>query len=213
MDDRTPEREPLTFPDVVRATFSGPSTFVAFAREYLTHPGPPSFLIVAWLLGMDGVAGALDIEYMTTGRHITDNWFHAWLRIMFAGLGAGVIRYWLMGTVFHGVVLLAGGRAQARTSRYLFLYAAVPLVVVELSVKVVQMLVYGNDYFAGRTDAGLAGFAGGVMLAAFVYSAVLCYAGMRRFLNTQRTRSLAALGAVAALAALFAAVLITQGGK
>jgi hypothetical protein len=206
------ELEPMTFPDIVRVVFGGPSSFAAFASDYLTRPGPPSFFIVAWLLGMDGVAGALEIEYLTTGQHLVDNWFHAWLRIMFAGIGAAVIRYWVMGSVFHGVVLLAGGRADARTSRYIFLYAAIPLVVVELSVKVMQMLVYGNDYFAGRTNSALDGLVGGLMLAAFIYSAVLCYTGMRRIQSAQRTRSLAALGALAVLAVLFAVILITQGG-
>ncbi len=203
----------MTFPDVVRAVFAGPSGFAVFARTYLTTPGPPSFFIAAWLLGMDGVAAALELEFLTTGEHLTNNWFHAWLRIMFAGVGAGAIRYWLVGSIFHGIVLLAGGSGEARTSRYIFLYAALPVVVIELSVKVVQMLVYGNDYFTGQTNPGLDGAAGGIMMGAFAYSAILCYTGMRRLQNTERRRSFVVIGGVAVLAMLFAIALFAQGGE
>jgi hypothetical protein len=205
-------REPMTFPDVVRVVFTGRSGFAAFAAERLVRAAPPSFFIVAWLLGMDGVAGALELEYVTRGEHLVDNWFHAWLRIMFAGIGAGVVRYWLAGTLFHGVVLLAGGRGAARTSRYIFLYAALPVVVIELSVKVVQMLAYGNDYFAGQTNPTLDGVNGGLMAGAFVYSALLCYTGMRRVQGADRTRSILVLVAVAIAAAMFALAIFMQGG-
>lgn len=205
--------ESMTFPDVVRVVFSGRSAFAAFAQERLVHPGPPAFMIVAWLLGMDGVAGALELEYVTRGEHLVDNWFHAWLRIMFAGIGAAVVRYWLAGTIFHGVVLLAGGHGAARTSRYLFVYAALPVVVVELSVKVMQMLAYGNGYFAGQTNPALDGFNGGAMAAAFLYSAILCYTGMRRVQGAERARSIAVLIGAAFLAALFALALFMLGGN
>lgn len=208
-----PQRPALTLPDVIAIVFGGPRRFAAFAGEYLTRPGPPSFFLVAWLLGMDGVAAALELEYYTSGQHLVDNWFHAWLRILFAGVGAGFIRYWLAGTVFHGVVRFAGGHTPARTSRYIFLYAVLPLVVVELSFKVLQMLVYQNDYFAGQTNPGFDAFAGGVMTAAFLYSALLCYTGMRRVAGAERTRSLVAFAVLAAFALIAGVILFTQGGQ
>jgi hypothetical protein len=212
IDNRTAELEPMTLPDVVRVVFSGPVAFVSFARTYLTRQGPPAFYLAAWLLGMDGVAGALELEFLTTGTHIVDNWFHAWLRIVFAGVAAGVVRYWLVGTLFHGVVLLSGGRGSARTSRYVFLYAALPVVVVELTVKVVQMLVYGNGYFAGLTNPSFDGAAGGVMMGSFVYTAVLCYAGMRGLMSAPRTRSLLVIGFLVVLLVWFALAFFFRGG-
>jgi len=203
----------LTLPDVVVAVMSGPGRFVAFAERWLREPGPPSFYLVVWLLGMDGVAAALELEFYTAGKHLVDNWFHAWLRVMSAGVGAGVIRYWLAGTVFHGVVLFAGGRVRARTSRYVFLYAALPVVVVELGIKVLQMLVYQNDYFTGATNPVFDGATAGAMAGVFLYTAVLCYHGMRGVLGTDRVRSLLALGALAVLMLLMAAVLFVSGGE
>jgi hypothetical protein len=208
-----PQKPDLTLPDVIAEVFAGPRRFVAFAGERLTRPGPPSFFLVAWLLGMDGVAAALELEYYTAGEHLVDNWFHAWLRIVFAGIGFGVIRYWVGGTVFHGVVLFAGGHSPARTSRYIFLYAALPVVVVELSVKVLQMLVYQNNYFAGQTNPAFDGFTGGLMTAAFIYSAILCYSGMRHVTGADRTRSLVALVVLAAFALIAGTVLFTLGGN
>lgn len=206
------EPEPLTFPDVVRAVFSGPRVFATYAARYFIRPAPPSFYIVVWLLGMDGVAAAMELEFFTTGHHLVDNWFYAWLRIMFAGVGAGVIRYWLAGTVFHGVVLLSRGHGTARTSRYIFLYAVLPVVLVELAVKVAQMLVYGNGYFTGASNPSFDAFAGGAMAAAFMYSAVLCYTGMRTVQGTDRGRSLAVLVGVAVITVFFGIALIAQGG-
>lgn len=203
----------MTLPDVVAAVFAGPARFVGFARARLLEPGPPSFYLVVWLLGMDGVAAAMELEYYTAGKHLVDNWFHAWLRIMTAGVGAGVIRYWLAGTVFHGIVLFAGGHGPARNSRYLFLYAVLPVVVIELAVKVLQMLVYQNDYFAGATRPALDGAAGGVMAGAFIYTAVLSYRGMRDVLGTDRVRTVIALGGLAAFMLLLAAILFFSGGE
>jgi hypothetical protein len=207
------EKPDLLLPDVIAEVFRGPRRFAAFAGEYLTRPGPPAFYLVAWLLGMDGVAAALELEFYTAGEHLVDNWFHAWLRILFAGVGFGVIRYWVGGTVFHGVVLFAGGHSPARTSRYLFLYAALPVVVVELSVKVLQMLVYQNAYFAGQTNPAFDGFTGGLMTAAFLYSAILCYTGIRSVTGAERTRSLIAFVLLAAFALIAGTLLFTQGGK
>lgn len=212
--DESPALEPehLTFPDVVRVVFAGPSAFASFAARYLLRQGPPSFFIVVWLLGMDGIAAAMELEYFTTGKHLVDNWFYAWLRIMFAGVGAGVVRYWLAGTVFHGVVLLSRGHGAARTSRYIFLYAVLPVVLVELAVKVAQMLVYGNGYFGGSSNTTFDAVAGGAMAAAFMYSAVLCYNGMRAVQGTERGRSLAVLIGVAVITLFLGVALVAQGG-
>lgn len=206
-------REPMTLPDVVRVVFGGARSFSEFTGTYLTRENPPAFMLVAWLLGMDGVAAALELEYMTTGAHLVDNWFHAWLRIMFAGIGAAVVRYWLVGSAFHGVVRMAGGHACARTSRCVFLYAALPLVIVELSVKVVQMLVYGNGYFAGLTNPALDGATGGLMLGALAYSVFLAYSAMRSVLGTDRGRSLVVLALVGAILVVFASMLFLAGGS
>jgi len=206
MMEETDAKPQLTIFDVIRDVFRD---FRTFARENLTEPRPPAMLLVAWLLGMDAVAGAIELEFAQQGRYLIDNWFHAWLRMMGMGAIAGVARYWLMGTIFHGVVRLAGGSGQMRTSRYIFLYAAIPVVIVDLTIKIVQMLYYGNKYFTGQTNPAFDAFTAGLMLGAYVFTAKLCYQGMRELTGADRSRSiLLIIGVALAVVGLVALVAV-----
>jgi hypothetical protein len=180
----------LTFPDLIKMVFVD---FVGFSRRYLTEPQPPLMYIAVWLIGMDAVAGGMELAYLSGQQYLVDNWFYAWLRIILAGAAMGIIRYWLVGSIFHVVVLLAGGQGPARTSRYILLYALLPLAVCNLSVKVIQMLIYGNEYFTGQTNAMVEGLLEGVMLAAYVFTFVLCYRGMRALQSADKRRSILVL--------------------
>lgn len=188
-----PTPEKLTLPDVIKAVFTD---YVGFAERHLKEPRPPVMLIAVWLIGMDAVTGAIELENVLGQQYVVQNWFHAWIRIMVGGAAAGVLRYWMVGSLFHLLVLGAGGKGPARTSRYIFLYAALPVSVVDLSIKVVQMLVYRNGYFAGSTNATLEGAFATVMLAAYGYTLLLCYRGMRALMGADRRRSIAVLAAV-----------------
>jgi hypothetical protein len=197
-------RPPLTIFDVIRDVFRD---FRGFAHEFLTEPRPPAMLLIAWLLGMDAVAGAIELEYAQQGHYLVDNWFHAWLRIMGMGVIGGFARYWLMGTIFHGVVRLAGGRGEKRTSRYIFLYSAIPVVIVDLLIKVMQMIYYGNEYFIGQTSVTVDAFTAGLMLGAYIFTARLCYQGMRELTGADQTRSILLIaGAALAVVGLVALV-------
>ena len=189
----TPEPQ-LTVVDVIAAVFRD---FRGFAARYLREPGPPSFFVVVWLMGMDGIAGALDYQTMTGAEAALDNWFYTWVQIMFVGVFTGVARYWIAGSVFHALVLAAGGSGPARTSRYIFVYAVLPVAVTHLIVKIVQMLVYRNGYFAGQTEPVLDGFFAGAMMLAFFFSIVLCFRGMTTLQNADPARSRVILAAVA----------------
>jgi len=201
----TPEqapRGPMTFPDVVRDVFT---RFPEFAREYLSQPHPPSHFIMVWLVGMDAVAGTIEMEFAQRGSYLIDNWFYAWARVMLVGLPAGIARYWLVGTLFHLIVRVAGGQGPMRTSRYIFLYTALPVVVMDLSIKVLQMLVYGNDYFSGQTSPTFDAIVAGAMLGAYGATLRLAYIGMRELMGADRVRSILLLVSIAV--AVFALML------
>jgi hypothetical protein len=51
------------------------------------------------------------------------------------------------------------------------------------------------------------------MTAAFLYSAILCYTGIRGVTGAERTRSLIAFVLLAAFALIAGTLLFTQGGK
>ncbi len=184
----------LTVPDLLREVLVG---FTDFAQKHLTESSPPLMYVAMWLIGMDAVAGSIELEYHIAQEYITDNWFHAWVRIMAGGVLAGVLRYWLVGTLFHGLVLAAGGKGPARTSRYIFLYAALPVAVCDLIFTILKMMIYGNSYFAAQTNAMLDGAFSTIMLAAYIYTVVLCYRGMCVLQGTDKRRSLIVLIAAA----------------
>ena len=190
-DPQSEETPPkLTFPDLLKWIFVD---FVGFSRRYLTSAPPPLMYMAVWLIGMDAMAGGIELAYISGQQYLVDNWFYAWLRIMGGGAAMGFFRYWLVGSIFHIVVVAAGGHGLARTSRYILLYALVPASVCNLSVKILQMLLYGNKYFTGQTNAVVEGFFGMVMMAAYVFTIVLCYRGMRTLQQTDKRRSVLVL--------------------
>lgn len=203
------QEQPLTIPDVIGAVFTN---FVGFARDHFDAPRPPAMWIVAWLIGMDAVAGAIELDRMQTGSYIVSNWFHAWLRIMIGGMPVGVLRYWIVGTLFHALVMLAGGKGPARSSRYVVLYALVPAAVVNVSVKIVEMLVHGNNYFTAEAAGAMTMVTTMVMFAAYVYTVRLCYLGMIHVLDTNRRRTIAVLVSVAAGMIFVTGLLAIAGG-
>ena len=211
MTDEHPQSEnlrvKLTFPDVVKAVFTN---FVEFADQHLRNPNPPLMYIAIWLIGMDTIAGGIELAYIYNQQYDVNNWFYAWIRILVAGALMGIFRYWMVGTIFHLVVMAAGGTREARTSRYILLYALLPMSVCSLSIKILQMLIYGNKYFVGQTNPAVEGMLGFVMLGAYVYTLILCYRGMRALQNTDKRRSIAML--VALSAGMIFLTLLGMGG-
>ena len=194
INTQRPDSPPsLTFPDLVKWVFVD---FVGFARQYLDRPNPPLMYIAIWLIGMDAVTGGIELGYAYGQQYDVNNWFFAWIRIVVGGAPIGVFRYWMVGSIFHVVVLAAGGKGIARTSRYILLYALLPSAVTNLSIKIIQMLIYQNGYFDGIRSTAIEGLFGLLMMVAYVFTLVLCYRGMRAVQQTDRRRSILMLAAL-----------------
>jgi len=193
---------PPTLPDVLREVFVD---FGAFAERWLCQPRPPSFYVVAWIVGMDVVAGTIEFEYVTRGAYLVTDWFHAWIRIFIGGMLAGAIRYWFAGTLFHGLGNAAGAQMPARTSRYILLYASLPVAVTDLLLKVIEMVGYGNAYFTGQTSTAVDGVIGAVMFGAWIVTGRMCLVGLRRMGGAPAGRSLLVLLGAAILLFVLAA--------
>ena len=58
------------------------------------------------------------------------------------------------------------------------------------------MLIYQNGYFAGVRSVVVEGLFGLLMMAAYFFTIVLCYRGMRAIQNTDRRRSIVMLAAL-----------------
>jgi hypothetical protein len=72
------------------------------------------------------------------------------------------------------------------------------MAVCSLSIKILQMVIYGNSYFTGQTNPAVEGMFGVVMLGAYGYTLILCYRGMRALQGTDARRSIAMLVALSA---------------
>ena len=211
MEQTTPPEHPTphTIFDVIRDVVVN---YVRFAESHLITARPPVILIVLWLIGMDAIAGAIETVNVNAGQYPVDNWFHAWLFMMGAGLPAGLLRYWIVGSLFHLIVRVAGGKLPAYASRNIFFYSALPATVVDLSLKAIQMVMYGNGYFAQHTPTPVDGMFSFITLIAYGYSVYLCYIGMRRVLGTDKGRTFVALGAIA-LAAMLVMFALMPGSE
>ncbi len=195
-EDYTPPPEPTprpNLPDLIRDIVVD---FTGFAGRHLAAPHPPLMFIAMWLIGMDTVTGGIELSYIYSEQYEVTNWFYAWIRIIVGGVAMGVFRYWLVGSLFHLVVMLSGGQGEARTSRYILLYALLPASVLNLLIKVVQMLIYQNNYFTGERNLAIEGIFGMFMTAAYVFTIVLCYRGMRALQQTDRRKSIITLVAL-----------------
>ena len=195
-EEYTPPPEPTprpNLPDLIRDIVVD---FTGFAGQHLTAPHPPLMFIAIWLIGMDTVAGGIELGYIYSEQYDVSNWFYAWLRIIVGGAAMGVFRYWLVGSIFHLVVMFSGGRGEARTSRYIILYALLPSSVLNLLIKVAQMLIYQNRYFTGERNLAIEGLFGMLMMVAYVFTIVLCYRGMRALQQTDRRKSIITLVAL-----------------
>jgi len=185
LSQESPDQVQYTILDVIRVVFTN---FAGFAVSHLARGTAPALYLVIWLIGMDATAGWLELEELIYGQYQTTNWFHAWIRIMGGGLAAGPIRYWIVGSLFHLGVRFSGGEGPARSSRYVFIYAALPVAIVDLVVKIVQMLVFQNQYFAGQIDPAVTGVVSMVMLIAFIFSIRICFQGAVAALGADRKR-------------------------
>jgi len=195
-EDYTPPPEPTprpNLPDLIRDIVVD---YAGFAGRHLAEPQPPLMFIAMWLIGMDTVTGGIELSYIYSEQYEVTNWFYAWIRIIVGGAAMGVFRYWLVGSLFHLVVLLSGGQGEARTSRYILLYALLPASVLNLLIKVVQMLIYQNNYFTGERNLAIEGIFGMFMTVAYVFTIVLCYRGMRALQQTDRRKSIITLVAL-----------------
>jgi len=122
--------------------------------------------------------------------------------VFFAGGIYGVAAYWLLGGILHLSVRRFGSQGSYRRTRHLLGFAAAPLALALLTFWPVRIAVEGRDLFRyGGSDGGGHVFAD--LFYVFVaWTVVLVAIGVRTVHGWSRGRSLAAVGAATALAAL-----------
>jgi len=118
------------------------------------------------------------------------DWFSLWLFAILGGIILGFILYWLIGSIFHLGVLIAGGEKNAKTSRLIYLYSGFPVYLAVLLFMLVNMIVFESEYFqfGGSFSSIWAGVI--VLLVSTLYSYYLAYIGVRTVQRTKRIPSI-----------------------
>ena len=124
-----------------------------------------------------------------------------WLFI--AGVFVALVNYWVAGGALFLALNLLGGKGSYRRARHLLALAAVPLAL-SLVLLPVRLALYGDDIFrSGGSDGGVARWLFWALELAFVgWALVLLAIGIRTAQRWSWRRSLAALAAAAAIAAI-----------
>jgi hypothetical protein len=122
----------------------------------------------------------------------------------FGGAGYALAVYWLGGALLYGAARRFGSLGGYRRARHVIALASAPLALAMCTLWPVRIAIYGEDLFrTGGSDWGPGDRVfGGLLYAAFVWSALLLVVGVRSVHGWSWARSVAAVGLAAALPAL-----------
>lgn len=162
--------------------------YKGFLRKNIELKRPPYWLFVIWFYGVTRVLIKLDSSVAGIGVNFgISGWFDMWLISLILGAAIGFIGYWLVGSIFHLGVLLAGGHKKAKTSRMIFVYAGLPHTIAVMALFIVGMLGLRENYFS---SGGLDPSWFHIATAATLYSIILGYIGVREVQKTKKIRSI-----------------------
>jgi hypothetical protein len=122
----------------------------------------------------------------------------------FGGAAYALAVYWLGGGLLHGAARRLGGLGSYRRARHVLALASAPLALALLTLWPLRIAIYGQDLFrTGGTDWGPGDrIFGGLLYAAFAWSALLLVVGVRTVHGWSWGRSAAAVALAGALPAL-----------
>ena len=162
--------------------------YKAFLHKNIELKRPPYWLLVIWFYGVARVLVRLDSSVAGIGANFgIQGWFDLWVTSLVLGAVIGFIGYWVVGSIFHLGVLLAGGHKKAKTSRMIYVYAGLPHTIAVMAIFFVGMLALHENYFLnGGIDPSWLRIA----IAASLYSIILGYIGVREIQKTGKVRSI-----------------------
>ncbi len=169
------------------------------------------------LTAMIGLAGISAVLGTPVGRSLlNDSSFSVSLIPVWAFLGGTLYAlavYWIGGGLLFGAARRLGGLGTFRRARSLVALASAPLALALFTLWPLRIAIYGEDLFrTGGNDWGLGDrIFGGLLYAAFVWSALLLVVGVRAVHGWSWGRSVATVALASALPALI--VLATHYGS
>jgi hypothetical protein len=160
-----------------------------FLKNHILKKRPPYFFFILWLYGASRFFERLEVGVATGQTFNITNWVGAWFMAAIAGFIIGFIGYYVLGSIYHLFVRLAGGVKDWNASRNIFLYSYMPMILVSILSVLSEMIVYGNRFFDGITSFGWNMVWLVLTLVALIYSLVLSYKGVVLIQKTGKIKS------------------------
>jgi hypothetical protein len=156
------------------------------------------------LIGLAAIAGVLATPVARGILNSGGSWLVLSIWAFFGGSAYGIAVYWVGGGLLHGAARRLGGLGSYRRARHVLALASEPVALTLFTVWPIRIAIYGEFLFhTGGRDYGPGDRTfGGLVYAAFAWSAVLLVVGVRSVHGWSWARSLATVALAAALPAL-----------
>ncbi len=160
---------------------------------------------IAGLAGVAAVLGTPVARSLLNDGSVSVSLIPVWAFV--GGVLYAVAVYWLGGGLLYGAARRLGGLGSFRRARHVLALAAAPLALALLTLWPLRIAIYGQDLFrTGGNDWGPGDrIFGGLLYAAFAWSALLLVVGVRTVHGWSWARSVATVALAAALPALIVA--------
>jgi len=122
--------------------------YKAFLSKYIKLDKPPYWLL--FLLLMGGTRVLISMHYAIVEQipnYPVQDWFSMLFFSLIGGIILGFIIYWVVGSIFHLGVLIAGGEKGAKASRMIYLYSGIPLYLTITLHMLINMVAFESEYF------------------------------------------------------------------
>jgi hypothetical protein len=185
----------LVAPRAVFASLRGDSAEAVEARQ-------EPLMAMAGLAGIAAVLGTPVARSLLNDYAMSVSLIPVWA--FFGGAVYAFAVYWLGGGLLFGAARRLGGLGSYQRARHLLALASAPLALALLTLWPLRIAIYGADLFrTGGSDWGPGDrIFGGLLYAAFAWSALLLVVGVRSVHGWSWGRSAAAVALAAALPAL-----------
>jgi hypothetical protein len=159
---------------------------------------------LAALIGLAGIAGVLATPVARSLLNQGGSLSLVAIWAFFGGSAYAVAVYWLGGGLLYGAARRLGGLGSYRRARHVLALASAPVALSLFTLWPLRIAIYGEFLFhTGGRDWGPGDrIFGGLIYAAFGWSALLLVIGVRSVHGWSWGRSLATVGLAAALPAL-----------
>lgn len=176
--------------------------FNVFCKKYLTAKNPPYLLILIWFFGIgsaaDRIVGSLQ-DY--------SSWGEIWAIVIFGGILAGAIGYYIGGWFYNLRVGWSKGNEDINLSRNIYLFTSLPIALSSVLMLIFNQMAYGDDYlnyyYSDASTVDVIFFF--VFVAALIYTIRLSYKAVRETMHVEKKR---AIGWFIIVPAIFYSLLI-----